>query len=136
MSDTALEILKISRVLRRVANAQISEFNLRVASVHILDYISKHRGLTKSQIASSLELDHSTVSRMSSRMLSMGLIEEIHGFEDDDRKIGIFLTKEGLLLLRKCRVRLKRINKVIDKMFDGSSMEWNLETLQEMEKNG
>lgn len=89
----AMRVRLLSRVITRVYDDALAAVGLTANQLNILTAIEQHEALTPSELARLLDMDKSTVSRTTARMIEHGWIEECRN--GDLRSVDLLLTAAG-----------------------------------------
>jgi len=90
----------LSRVITGVYDDALAEVGLKVSQFSVLNAIASREETQPAELAKSLEMDESTLSRNVARMCARGWLQLEPG-KDDRRSHQITVTEIGKALLRK-----------------------------------
>lgn len=90
----------LSRVISRVYDDSFAEAGLKVSQFSLLSAIANQEDTRPAELAKSLAMDESTLSRNVARMCARGWLHLEPG-NDDRRSHQITVTEKGMALLRK-----------------------------------
>lgn len=90
----------LSRVITAAYDDALGEVGLKVSQFSVLNAIANREETRPAELAKSLEMDESTLSRNVARMCARGWLRLEPG-EGDRRSHQITITEKGMTLLRK-----------------------------------
>jgi DNA-binding MarR family transcriptional regulator len=90
----------LSRVITAFYDDALAEVGLKVSQFSLLNAIARREETQPAELAKSLEMDESTLSRNVARMCARGWLR-LEPTEDDRRSHQITVTETGNALLRK-----------------------------------
>jgi DNA-binding MarR family transcriptional regulator len=103
MADIAPEIgpllVQVCRAQRNLAAAALDALNIHVGQENLVYRLAAEEGVSQTQLASSLCLDASTVTKMLARLERDGVIER-RSDADDARILRVYLTPRGKALVQ------------------------------------
>ena len=119
---TALDALTfrfedIPRVLRRIADIAIQDYELSRSQWRLLAYVLRHKGMTQTELARLLELERASVGQAIDALERKQLVERTKS-PGDRRVWRIHATEKGRLLVPALR---ETINEIYEQMFAGFS---------------
>jgi DNA-binding MarR family transcriptional regulator len=90
----------LSRVISAVYDDALSDVGLRVSQFSVLSAVANQKEARPADLAKTLEMDESTLSRNVERMRARGWLRLVNS-EGDQRSHQITITDKGLALIRK-----------------------------------
>ncbi|MFZ7087728.1 MarR family winged helix-turn-helix transcriptional regulator [Curtobacterium sp. RRHDQ10] len=105
-ADVARAYAELSRITRRAAvRARGPESALSIVDHSLVDFVAQHPGCMAIDIARSLRLNRSTISRQLAGLVRAGLVETVDGGTGNGKPLGV--TETGRTSLQRS-VRLHR----------------------------
>jgi DNA-binding MarR family transcriptional regulator len=92
-------LVQVCRAQRNLAAAALDALNIHVGQENLVYRLAAEEGVSQTQLASSLCLDASTVTKMLARLERDGVIER-RSDADDARILRVYLTPRGKALVQ------------------------------------
>jgi len=124
----------ISRAVSRLKYYSIEKFSsagvtVTPSQMGILFLLIKKNNMAMSELSSVLNIDNSTITRLSDRLIKQGLVERVKG-ENDRRVSKLSITDSGSTEGAKALRIAKQINSEIRKGFTDEEMEVFIRVLE------
>jgi MarR family transcriptional regulator, organic hydroperoxide resistance regulator len=94
VSDFLSSFTRAAKLMRSVADAELSRHGVRVGQNLVLAELWRSDGLTPGEVASRMHLTTPTVVKMASRMAAAGLLTRRRD-DRDGRLVRLYLTERG-----------------------------------------
>ena len=131
---TSFRLGALSRDLARYFNSRLAEYNLTIGQALVLYQLLDNEKSPIKDIASVLELDSPSVSRLIDKLYKDGLVERVED-PDDRRALNISLTAKGIEAAKKALKISADFNELIKKTVgnkDYSSLELSLNKIKNL----
>jgi MarR family transcriptional regulator, organic hydroperoxide resistance regulator len=92
-------LVQVCRAQRNLAAAALDALNIHVGQENLVYRLAAEEGVSQTQLAGSLCLDASTVTKMLARLERDGVIER-RSDADDARILRVYLTSQGKALVQ------------------------------------
>jgi DNA-binding MarR family transcriptional regulator len=92
-------LVQVCRAQRNLAAAALDALNIHVGQENLVYRLAAEEGVSQTQLAGSLCLDASTVTKMLARLERDGVIER-RSDADDARVLRVYLTSQGKALVQ------------------------------------
>jgi DNA-binding MarR family transcriptional regulator len=92
-------LVQVCRAQRNLAAAALDALNIHVGQENLVYRLAAEEGVSQTQLAGSLCLDASTVTKMLARLERDGVIER-RSDTDDARILRVYLTSQGKALVQ------------------------------------
>lgn len=96
----------------RFANAKLSDYDLTFTQSNALEYIVENDSITQKNLEEHMEIQHSAVVGIVSRLESKGMIISTNSRQDRRQKL-LFPTKLGLQVLEDIRADKERVENTL-----------------------
>jgi DNA-binding MarR family transcriptional regulator len=87
-------ITKIAREAQRFVTRHLKETGLGTEDYDYLHFVRHHGGCTQADVAETLNLDKSTISRKTARLITQGFIQR-RGDQNDHRSFHLYATDKA-----------------------------------------
>jgi DNA-binding MarR family transcriptional regulator len=132
--DLLVLLYDVARMIRRRADQMARLSGTTRAQWLVIARLSRHPGISQSELASMVEVEPITVARLIDRLEARGLVER--RLDPADRRLRrLHLTPKAQPLLEEIESMRGRLNEVVTEGLDPSSLAKVSEALRRMKSN-
>lgn len=102
--DIPFLLEQAQRRLSRDFDRALGEAGATAGQWRVLDRLADEKGRPIGELATELDMNPPTMTKLIDRMVAAGLAQRIVD-EEDNRRVLVFITDEGLVLLKKLSAR-------------------------------